>query len=144
MQEIAKYSGCFVCGDSNDIGLRARFYFDKDRAFTEYVTEKRFEGYLGFFHGGITATLLDEVMIKALLAKGIYVMTVELTVRYKKTVATGQELFLQGFVEKENGRLYITRGEVRTGDNELVATATGKYIRARGELKDILLQSLDE
>ena len=86
MQEIVKYSGCFICGDNNDIGLKARFYFDGDKAHTETVAERRFEGYADIYHGGITSALLDEVMIKALLARDIYVMTVELLL-YQKSVS---------------------------------------------------------
>lgn len=144
MEEIAKYSGCFVCGDKNHIGLNARFYFDGETAYTELTADKKYEGYFEVFHGGITSTLLDEVMIKALLAKNIYAMTVELTVRFKKAVYIGQKLRFSGCMEKNQGRLYITRGEVTTEDGSVVATATGKYIEARKEMRDQLVKSLDQ
>ncbi|HDL02933.1 MAG: PaaI family thioesterase [Candidatus Zixiibacteriota bacterium] len=143
MLEVARYSGCFVCGQKNDIGLKARFFFKDGKAVTEYTAEKRFEGYHGVFHGGITATLLDEVMIKALLAKDIYALTVELTVRFHKTVHVGQKLKLTGRVEKSKGRLYVTSGEVTSDDGELVATATGKYLEVKGDMKNKLLESLE-
>ncbi len=79
MNEIAKYSGCFVCGDDNECGLKAKFHFVGDKAITECVAARRFEGYYDIYHGGITATLLDEVMIKALLAQNIFALTVELS-----------------------------------------------------------------
>jgi len=143
MKEVAKYSGCFVCGQQNDIGLKARFYFDNDRAVTEYTADRRFEGYHDIFHGGITATLLDEVMIKALLAKDIYALTVELTVRFHRAVFIGEKLSLVGYLEKQKGRLYITSGEVTNGDGEKVATASGKYVEVKADMKGKLLESLD-
>lgn len=144
MKEIAKYSGCFVCGNKNNIGLNARFFFTEGKAFTEYIAEKKFEGYLGILHGGITTALLDEVMIKALLACEIYAMTVELTVRFKKAVNVGEKLYLEGRIVKEQGRLFITSGEVKTDAGEIVASATGKYLRVNENMKNRLLQSLDD
>ncbi|MEW5922974.1 MAG: PaaI family thioesterase [Candidatus Zixiibacteriota bacterium] len=132
-----------MCGQDNHIGLKARFYYEDGRARTEYTAEKKFEGYHGVFHGGITATLLDEVMIKALLAKEIYAMTVELTVRFHKPVYIGQKLLLSGSLEQQKGRLFITNGEVKTDDGDLVASATGKYLEVRTEMKGKLLESLE-
>lgn len=143
MEEIAKYSGCFVCGDKNDIGLKARFFFKNGKAVAECDAQKRFEGYLGIYHGGITATLLDEVMIKALLARDIYAMTVELSVRFRKAISIGQKLYLEGHVEKQQGRLHITRAEVKTDNGDIVATATGKYLQVKDDMKSKLLQSLE-
>jgi uncharacterized protein (TIGR00369 family) len=143
MKEIAKYSGCFVCGEKNSIGLKARFYFDDGRAVTELKADKQYEGYLNVFHGGITSTLLDEVMIKALLAQGYYTMTVELNIRFLKAVRTGQKLYFQGVLEKSKGRLFFTRGEARTEEGEIVASATGKYLKVNDELKIELLKSLE-
>ncbi len=143
MKEVAKYSGCFVCGDNNSIGLKARFYFDNSKASTEYTAEKRFEGYLGVFHGGITATLLDEVMIKALLAEDIYAMTVEMTIRFKKAVYTGEKLYFEGELISNRGRLYNTIGQVKNDSGEIVASATGKYLEVKKEMMDQLKKSLD-
>ncbi len=143
MKEVAKYSGCFVCGGNNDIGLKARFFYDDEKAVTEYTAEKRFEGYYDILHGGITSALLDEVMIKALLARDIYAMTVEMTVRFHKAVFIGQRLSFEGYVTEEKGRLYVTEGRVLNQDREIVATATGKYLSVKKEMKEKLRQSLD-
>jgi acyl-coenzyme A thioesterase PaaI-like protein len=143
MKEIAKYSGCFVCGDKNECGLRARFYFTEDKAVTECVAARQFEGYHDIYHGGITATLLDEVMIKALLAKDIFAMTVELTVKYYKPVKINQKLKFEGWLEKHKSRLYITSGAAYDENGDKVATAAGKYIEAKGDTRDSLLGSLE-
>jgi len=141
MKEIAKYSGCFVCGDKNDFGLKARFYFQDNKAVAECVAHKHFEGYYDFYHGGITAALLDEVMIKALMARDIPAMTVELSVRYHKAVVIGQKLLLTGYLEHQRGRLYLTRGEAKLESGEIVASATGKYLRVRRDMESRLQES---
>ncbi|UCD18181.1 MAG: PaaI family thioesterase [Candidatus Zixiibacteriota bacterium] len=143
MKEIARYSGCFVCGDQNEFGLHARFYFKDNRAFTECVASRRFEGYHDIYHGGITATLMDEVMIKALLAKNIFALTVELTVKFHKAVYINQTLRFEGWMEKRRGRLFITHGEARNEQGDLVATAAGKYLQAGSKMQEKLQESLN-
>jgi len=143
MKEIARYSGCFICGNENEYGLKARFYFEDGKAFTECIASHHYEGYKNIYHGGITSALLDEVMIKALLARDIYAMTVEMTVKFHKMVTTGQKLLFQGELEKSKGRLYLTRGEARTPDGAVVASATGKYLEVKETVKAKLLDSLE-
>jgi len=144
MKEIARYSGCFVCGENNDCGLKVKFYYRDKKAYAEYATSRRFEGYQNVFHGGITSTLLDEVMIKALLAQNIMAMTVEMTVKFHKLVKIGEKLFLEGELEKQKGRLLLTSGRAMLADGEVVASATGKYLIVDENLKSELLKSLED
>ena len=143
MKEIVKYSGCFVCGDQNPHGLQARFYYDGDRAVTEVVADETFEGYRGIYHGGILAALLDEVMIKAILAENRYVVTVEMTIRYHKAVRTGDRIRFSGRRIGNKGRLFLTEGEALGDDDKPFATATGKYVEAKEDFREELLKSLD-
>ncbi len=143
MKEVLKYSGCFVCGDKNEIGLKAKFYYDGSKAFAKVVAAENFEGYNGIYHGGIISTLLDEVMIKAILAEDIYAVTAEMTIRFLKPVQIGEKLEFSGKVVKNKGRIYITEGEVKNEDGEIFATASGKYIEADQTLKDTLMKSID-
>ncbi len=143
MKEILKYSGCFVCGEKNSCGLKARFFYDDDRAVTEVFADEIYEGYRGVFHGGILSTLLDEVMIKAILAKDIYTVTAEFTVKFVKPVRTGDKIRLVGKILNRRGRLFFTEGQAFNENGELYAEASGKYLEARPELKEILVQSID-
>jgi uncharacterized protein (TIGR00369 family) len=141
MKEVVKYPGCFVCGDKNENGLQARFFFDGQQVVTEVVTLERFEGYRGIYHGGIIATLLDEVMIKAILVQERYAVTAELTVRFHKPVRIGDKIRFTGKVVKSKGRVFWTEGTVTSGDNQVLATATGRYVEATAEMKEALMQS---
>ncbi|MEA1980311.1 MAG: PaaI family thioesterase [candidate division Zixibacteria bacterium] len=143
MKEILKYSGCFVCGDKNDNGLQAKFYYDGKEASTEIEASDNFEGYQKIYHGGIISTVLDEVMVKAILAKEIYAVTVEMTVRFHKPVRTGDKLFFKGRIVKNKGRVYFTEGEVKRTNGDILATASGKYIEAEDELKNQLMKSIE-
>ncbi|MDH3889617.1 MAG: PaaI family thioesterase [candidate division Zixibacteria bacterium] len=143
MKEVVKYPHCFVCGDLNVHGLKAKFFYDGEKAYTELTADQSFEGYRGIYHGGIIATLLDEVMIKAVLAQPVVAVTVELTVRYLAPVNIGDRLMFTGRITGSKGRLYLTEGEVRGNDNTLRATALGKYIEASSDLKKTLESSIE-
>jgi uncharacterized protein (TIGR00369 family) len=144
MQEVAKYQDCFVCGDKNDAGLKAKFYALEDGSVvSEFIADGRFQGYKNVLHGGILAAMLDEVMIKALLAKGVFAVTAELTVKFKRPVITGQRIKLTGRITQQSRRIAQTSG-VATSENGLeVATATAKYIEAKDDLKSILVESVE-
>lgn len=142
MKEVPKYPGCFVCGDQNSCGLKARFFFDGDKVVSEVVVDERFEGYAGIGHGGITASLLDEVMVKAVLALDKYAVTAEMTIRYYRPVRTGDKLLCTGRVVRQKGRVWFTEGEIVDPDGNRYATGTGKYIEAQEDFREELLSSL--
>ncbi len=141
VKEIIKYSGCFVCGDENPDGLRIPFYYDQEKAVAKYVADSKYQGYKGIFHGGLVATLLDEIMAKAVLARQRYCMTVEMSVRFKKAIPVTSNLNLAGRVTADRGRILETSGEITGDDGTVYATATGKYMEAASKVEN-LLQSI--
>ena len=143
MREVVKYSHCFVCGDENEHGLKARFFDDGDQVITELVTQPIFEGYRGIYHGGIISTLLDEVMVKAILARNVLAVTAEITVRFRQPVGIGVKLRLSGRITRVKGRVYLTEGEAVGEDGTVYATAKGSYIEAPTELHSILSESIE-
>jgi len=142
MREVTKYAHCFVCGDKNDNGLKAVFMYDGKQASTTVVAREVFEGYKNIYHGGILSTLLDEVMIKAILAEEIFAVTAELTVKFKAPVPIGETLTFTGWVTERRRRLLATEGKVEGRDGTVYATATGKYIEAKPDLQARLKESL--
>ncbi len=143
MKEIRRYPGCFVCGENNTIGLKARFFWDGHKSVCDITADEMYAGYKHIFHGGIVATLLDEIMIKALLAQELHVVTAEMTVRYRKPVFSGDRLHFEGRQTGQKGVLYLTEGKAVNQAGEVVAEATGKYIRPKEELGAKLQESLE-
>jgi len=142
MDEIIRYRHCFVCGDQNRHGLKARFYYDGRQAVSEVTAEEDFEGYRGIYHGGIITALLDEVMIKAILALGICAVTAEMNVKFTRPVRTGEKLRLAGSIRSSKGRLYITEGTAVNEAGNICATAGGKYLEAGPQLGATLTESI--
>lgn len=142
--EIVSDSRCFVCGLANRHGLQVRFFrhgADAARATCDPGTT--FMGYDGFLHGGISAALLDEIMIKAVLASGRLVVTGRMSVEYRKPVSLGSRLNLHGSVVSRRGRLYHTEGMIFRDPASPLVTATGTYVEVRGEEKERLLSGLE-
>ncbi len=142
MKEILKYAGCFVCGEKNSIGLKAHFIYEKGEAVTEIIADERFEGYKGIYHGGIISTVLDEVMIKAILAENKYAVTAEITVRFHLPINVGDKLKVTGRVKETKGRMFYTEAKAIRNGNEIVASASGKCVEAKPELRARLEQSI--
>jgi uncharacterized protein (TIGR00369 family) len=143
MKLVKRYDRCFVCGDKNPLGLNVEFYQKNGKAVGEYVVGDHLQGYKDILHGGILSTLLDEVMIKSILAQDILTMTCEIKVRFKKPVRIGQRLFLEGKPTGEKGKIFLAEGEIRDEAGQVVATAEGKFFKAEGEMEKLLNQSLE-
>jgi uncharacterized protein (TIGR00369 family) len=99
-----------------------------------------FVGWSDKVHGGIIATLLDEVMAWAPSSFDSWAVTAEMSIRYRSPAAPGEELSAVGRVVDRRRRIYEVRGEVRASDGRLIAEGTGRYLGAtptqKAELKD--------
>jgi uncharacterized protein (TIGR00369 family) len=142
-QEIKKYNQCFVCGDKNEIGLNVKFYYQEGKAQAEYLAGKNFEGYQDILHGGIITSLLDEVMIKSVIAKNISVLTVEINVKFKKPVFIGEKIYLTGEMTKEQGKIVFAKGEAKNQKGEIVALGEAKFFKVDEKMKEFLNQGLE-
>lgn len=133
MRELPHTHSCFVCGESNAIGLRQRFETDGRIVRTRFTPRAEHVGFQGVVHGGILATLLDEIMVWA-CAVGArkFGFCAEMTVRFQKPATPGAELVIEAeLVENRRGRVFEAKAEVRNEAGEILASATGKYIPIR-------------
>jgi len=144
MKEVVRYKDCFVCGEHNENGLKAKFFVRDDGAvISEIVADARFQGYKDILHGGIISSMLDEVMIKAVLAKGIFAVTAEMTVKFKRPVLTGQKISFTGTMTEERGRIFRAVGSAFNDMGEEVASSKATYLKAKGNLRSILTESIE-
>lgn len=82
---------CFGCAPDNPRGLHLEFYEDGDDIVAYWEPGKYYQGWLDTLHGGIQATLMDElagwVVMRKLQTSGV---TSRLDARYLKAVRTDQ------------------------------------------------------
>ena len=131
---------CFACGGANPIGMRLHIEIGEGYARTEWVVGDDYVGWSDKAHGGIIATLLDEVMAWAPSSFDSWAVTAEMTVRYRSPASPGERLTAEGTVVERRRRIYDVRGEVRGGDGRVVAEGRGRYLGAapseKAELKE--------
>jgi uncharacterized protein (TIGR00369 family) len=127
--EVDRY--CFVCGPDNPHGLHATFEYGDGKASTRLVSRPEHQGYTGVSHGGVVSALLDEAMVYAAATLGHWVATAELTVRFRKPVATDAELVVTAEVVQQQRRIIECRAEARDAEGTLLATATAKLMQGR-------------
>ncbi len=126
--------GCFGCSPSNPSGLRMRFRRRGDSIVAEYAVPERYHGAPGVAHGGVVATMLDEVSCcAAYFLRGAHVLTGELTVRYEKPCPVEVEVVAAAWIVEERARYLIIDGRVARGD-VVLARSTGKFFPTSGSV----------
>ena len=87
-----------------------------------------YQGASGFIHGGIIATVLDEVMSKVSRFSNVRAVTAELTVEYLRPVRVDEELRVEGFATRRDGRDLYQQGEIRNAAGVVLARGRGRFV----------------
>lgn len=120
---------CFGCGEANGTGLRLEFFRSDDGTVVSLpAISDRFEGPKGFVHGGIIATLLDEIMSKAVRIAGFTAMTRHISVEYLRPIPSGAPIRMEGRVVRSEGRKHWTEATILNEASVALATSKGLFI----------------
>ena len=110
---------CFGCDPTHDKGLRMEFYEDGDEVVSFWEPSGEYESWLDTVHGGVQATLLDELcgwVVLRKLQSGAVTSRMELRYRRPVHISAGR-LTLRGKVvqqRRNKGHLYDGAGELCT------------------------------
>lgn len=121
---------CFACGDRNPIGMHLHIELGEGSASTTWRAGDDYVGWEDKVHGGMLATLLDEVMAWAPSSYDSWAVTAEMNLRFRSPANPGEELAARGWVTERRRRIYHVRGEVRGADGRIVAEAEGRFLGA--------------
>ncbi len=126
--------GCFGCSATNPAGLHLSFRRTLDTVYATYTIPERYHGAPGIAHGGILATIIDEVSCAAAaFLHGTHVVTGELSVRYLRPCPVEVPLVVTARIVREHPRYVVIDTEARQAET-LVATSTGRFFpQARTE-----------
>jgi acyl-coenzyme A thioesterase PaaI-like protein len=120
---------CFACGELNESGLRLELHADADGCWTELTLESKFQGWDSVAHGGIVATLLDEVMAWSVIGRDIWGVTARLNLAFKQPVPVGKPIRAEGWVTDDRRRTIHTAGRVIDRETGAVlATGEGVFM----------------
>lgn len=128
---------CFVCGMDNPIGLKAQFYNMEDGSvMTLFRYTENCQSFPGRVHGGLIATMLDELGLRALWTDGnedTFGVTMTMEVKFRKPVPYNEELIGRGIIEKETPQFAMIRAEILDRTGSRLAESAVKYIKLNVE-----------
>lgn len=130
----ASYELCYGCGQDNPQGLRMVFaHLPDGSAECLYTAPTHLAGAPGVIHGGVQATLLDEVMGHAVHLSGadpdLDIATVDFSLRYRRPAPVGVPLTVRGRLVRAEGRDFFVRGEIVSPSGEVLTSAESRWRR---------------
>lgn len=109
---------CFGCAPHHPFGFRLKFERDGEEVVTRMTPDDRYQSVPGIMHGGLVATLADEVAAWACIAvTGKFGVTASLEARYLQSIRIGKEI---------EGRSHIVKVASRFVDVEAKLTQEGR------------------
>lgn len=117
---------CFVCGRKNPKGLYLTFYDNgQNEVYSDFTLGSDYQGYPGVAHGGIVATILDEVVGRVAMITDHHhlMMSVVLQVKYRHPTPVNVPLRAVGRIVRLRGRLGKAEGALYLPDGTLAAEA---------------------
>jgi uncharacterized protein (TIGR00369 family) len=87
-----------------------------------------YQGAFGIIHGGVIATVLDEVMGKVCRFREVRAVTAEMNVAYLAPVRVDQDLVVEGYEKGMAGRNLQLIGEIKDTAGKVLARSTGRFV----------------
>ena len=120
---------CFGCCPSNPVGCQMTFYEDGDDIVSIWCPTQAHQSWLNTLHGGIQATLLDEVcgwvVFKKLDTAGV---TAKMELRYRKPISTlNPYLVLRSHLQELRRNIASVYGEIKDAEGNLCIECTCTY-----------------
>lgn len=120
---------CFGCAPHNEAGVKMEFYEDGDDVVSVWQPEQKYQGWTNTLHGGIQATLLDEISAWTIACKlqttGV---TSKMEIRYLKPVSTtAGPLLLRASVAEHKRNLVTVNASIYNNDKEECTKAVCTY-----------------
>jgi hypothetical protein len=123
---------CFACGMKNPLGLQLKFYLDGERLCTRVAPQDHWQGYHGVLHGGLQATILDDLMNNHLFrVQRVWTATAELKVRYRQRVPLDQDLLFYSELAGGHSKIWEVRGACVLAElpgGKPLTTAVGRFM----------------
>jgi hypothetical protein len=123
---------CFACGMKNPLGLQLKFYLDGERMCARVTPMDHWQGYHGVLHGGLQATILDDLMNNHLFrVQRVWTATAELKLRYRLPVPLDRELLFYSELVGGQSRVWELRGACMLAampEGKPLTTAVGRFM----------------
>lgn len=120
---------CFGCSPRNDKGLQLQLWYTEKGCKSYYTISKEFCGFKGITHGGIVATLLDEVAAWTIITHLFKIgVTLQANVRYLEPVRTDEEVIIEGEIIENNEERVTVMTKILSKNGSVLAEAESKWL----------------
>ncbi|RPI44498.1 MAG: PaaI family thioesterase [Bacteroidetes bacterium] len=120
---------CFGCSPSNPAGLKMQFREEGGEVVSEWEPAGNFQGFHDILHGGIQATMMDEISSWYVFARmDTAGVTSRLTVRYRKPVhLSAGTITLRAGLKEQRRNMAIIGVSLRDGNGDLCSEGELEY-----------------
>ena len=120
---------CFGCQPGHPFGLRMKFFETEDKVVCRWPPNEQLQGYGSILHGGIQATLADEIASWLIYVKQKTAgVTSRLEIDYLKPVYVNRgDILLEATIQEIRDRLTLVRVGILNENGELCAKAVVTY-----------------
>ncbi|MBX2796908.1 MAG: PaaI family thioesterase [Myxococcales bacterium] len=136
---------CFGCGPRNDVGMQLTFFREGDSVTTTFAPREGWEGPPGIVHGGLQATLADELGAWTVIGlRGMFAFTASLQLRYMRPARMDTPIEGTGRITDQEGGRTVVRVDLRQ-DGKRLLTGTATYVSPTVRMAERMLgQELPE
>ena len=128
------YPNCFGCGVDNPTGLHLELKLEGDLLTTEFIPERRHEGWPGIVHGGVIGAVLYEVMENWAYLNGITSMMRSMDTNLKAPARTGESIRAVSWLNGRDGRELSVAGRLSV-INRTIAEGTASLVELSPQQK---------
>lgn len=120
---------CFGCSPENPRGLKMEFWLDGGDVVSFFEPEWFYDGWKGIMHGGIIATMMDELGEWIIFSQlGTTGVTTDLNVRYKRPVRTDEgKIEIRGTLREIKRNIVFIDVNIRNESGKICAQAEIAY-----------------
>ncbi|GAC1466870.1 MAG: hypothetical protein PVSMB7_12810 [Chloroflexota bacterium] len=119
---------CFGCSPTNERGLGLHVREHEGWTQCRFVPEDWHQGWQHVVHGGILATVLDEVMGYVLYFRGLKCVTARMEVRYRAPVTQGEALTVRARIVRETRKTADVESQILRRDR-IVTEGLGRFVK---------------
>jgi len=119
---------CFACGTENIFGLKMTFSSNGKQLRSLLTVPEHTRGWSNLVHGGILATILDEIMSwTAIQLTSHFILTRNLNVEFKKPVFIGSQLTATGEIIERSEKNATLSAQIQDDSGVLCCTGRSSF-----------------
>ncbi len=125
----------FVAGGEADDRLKVKYFLNKNnkKVYARIYFGSATQGPPGYAHGGSIATVLDETMGIAAWIAGYTVVSIELSIKYKKMLPVNSLVTIEANIASISNRKVIAKAKMYDNTGTIFSISDGTYFKIQKE-----------